>query len=89
MNLKSEKEEVDFKKEREFGGTEAPPKTTRDKVEAWLKAMPKELILSSGVELRKITTTEQSVDERTPFIVDNGYEITMNFKTATWEEDLK
>ena len=74
--------------ERAYGGKKPPVReTTRDKVEAWLKLIPNELILYGGVEVLEITSSEQELGKVTPIIINGGYEIIMNFKSATWEED--
>ena len=61
--------------------------TTRDKVEAWLQARPKELILYDRINVEETTANERVVGKLTPIIIRGGYEITMNFKSATWEDD--
>lgn len=61
--------------------------TTRDKVEAWLKSKPEELILVPPVEVEKRQDNLLEMGKVTPTIIDEGYEITMNFRSATWEEE--
>ena len=89
MKMKGEKGKLNFKKERPYAEKDSMPvrETTREKVEAWLKLIPNELILYGGVEVLEITSSEQELGKVTPIIIKGGYEIIMNFKSATWEDD--